>query len=128
MFLFYFFIQNYAALKEIQWKFCHRKLSGRCFINWIYKIDRTLARTGKATPIRRIAVRETSNSRHHGDKLRATLKPSGPLEHYCIEWFKRGPELGPQYADRWAVGLTFSSIVPDLRADGYCSIWAFYGQ
>ena len=33
-------------------------------------------RSGKTTAIRRVAVRETSVSRHHGDLDEGTLKPS----------------------------------------------------
>ena len=41
-------------------------------------------RLGKSTAIRRIGVRETSGSRHHGDKLRTPLERLWPLQHTIV--------------------------------------------
>ena len=67
--------------------------------------------TGKTTAIRRIAVRKTVVSRHHGcpikgimgDQLRLSLKSfEGAVrlsQHYRID-LKKGSLIGPHYAER----------------------------
>ena len=52
--------------------------------------------TGKTTPIRRAAVRDTSVSWHH----EGLLKPLGPSQQYRIEVFEVSPQWSPHYAER----------------------------
>ena len=47
--------------------------------------------TGKTTPIRRAAVRDTSVSGHH----EGLLKPLGPSQQYRIEGFEVSPQWDP---------------------------------
>jgi len=54
-----------------------------------------VTRLKKKTAIRRIAVRETGVSRHHGGSTKGPPKPIGPSQHYRIEGFKGGPQLVP---------------------------------
>ena len=56
-------------------------------------------RSGETTPIRRIAVRENGVSRHHGGVFEGSLKTIRTSQHYRIEGFKGGPQLGPNYAE-----------------------------
>ena len=53
--------------------------------------------TGKTTAIRRIAVRETHESRHH---MGAPENPQTITQYYRIEWFGGGPQSVPHYAER----------------------------
>ena len=50
--------------------------------------------TGNATPMRRIAVRETGVSRHHGGQLEPP-EITRTSQHYCIERFSGDPQLWP---------------------------------
>ena len=60
---------------------------------WHYSLRSIVCynQTAKSTVIRRIAVQETSVSRHHREPIEGLLKPLDPSEHYRIEEFKRGP-------------------------------------
>ena len=58
------------------------------------------SQAGKATPIRGIAVRETSVSRHHVRHIQDLPEATHTSRHYRIECFKGGPYLGLQYAER----------------------------
>ena len=46
---------------------------------------------GESTAIRRVAVRETGISWHHGGPIEGLLKTLGSPEHYHIEVFKGSP-------------------------------------
>ena len=64
-----------------------------------------VSRSRRTTVIRRIAVRETSVSRHHGEKIKGPPETSSESQHYRIEVFKRGPQLGLHRAERRQPGL-----------------------
>ena len=55
---------------------------------------------GKATAIRRIAVRETSVSRHHGGSIEGPLKPHVHYRTIVLRVIRRGASIGPHYAER----------------------------
>jgi len=59
-----------------------------------------LVQTGKTTPIRRTAVRETGVSWHHGGLIEGPHEIPHISQHYRIEGFKGGPQLGPHCAER----------------------------
>ena len=83
--------------------------------------------TGKTTAMRRAAVRGNGVSRHHGTQLRVPLKTLGPSQHYSIGMFKRGLQLGPNYAERHQplgqpMGFFFS-LVSYYKILHFCSIF-----
>ena len=43
-----------------------------------------LIQSGKTTPVRLAALRETGASRHHGSLIEGPLKPFGPSQHYIV--------------------------------------------
>ena len=50
--------------------------------------------TGKATIIRSTAVQKTGVSQYHGRSIEGPIEVSQTSEHYGIEGFKGGPQLG----------------------------------
>ena len=72
--------------------------SGKYFYFILEKYHLIVLQSGKTTTIRRIAVRETCISRHHGSPITGSLEPFGPLQDYRIEGFYGlgGPLIGPQ--------------------------------
>jgi len=59
-----------------------------------------ILRLEKTTPIRRTAVRETGVRRLHGDPIEGTPETPASSQHHRNEGYKRGPSLGPSYAER----------------------------
>ena len=63
---------------------------------------------GKATTVRRTPVLDIYVSRYHyRDLVEGSAETPQTLQHYGIEGFKWGPQLGPHYAE--------SAILTDSR-------------
>ena len=59
------------------------------------KVNQNLS--GKETAIRRKAVRETADSRHHDGQIEGPPSNICTSHHYRIEWFKGVIALGQLY-------------------------------
>ena len=54
-----------------------------------------VSQSGKTTAIRRITVRETSVSRHHGGPIGGHPETPSTSHQYRIKWFKRALNWAP---------------------------------
>ena len=85
----YFFVScaRHASC-VLTWAIC-----GKCTT---FEPSKTRVSTQKTTAIRRVAVRDTSVSRHHEDPIKGHTKALNTSQDYHIKGFKEGSHLVPR--------------------------------